>query len=300
MSERIKMNKTILTICGLLLICGTAFGQPYKRIQYYVPQPGASDTALIYNGNNTTQPDSVWSVLTTVGPYWGKIGGLPVSHASEQEASTIAGFSTGSLAIGNYKQVGHTPLMTLLPNQAVGDSNVHALVSQGSSTAPIWGTIPTTGAGITDTVPIAHGGTGMHSSGVTIGADTATTGQALIGSQLQLTTLANQRYYVEGNIIATSSSAAGIQLGVRIPTGDTGYFVFDGTDTTTLQSNKSAVTADSGLTAAYGQLNGTCYVTVRGTVSGPTAGPVILGFLKVTSGTATLKKWSTLIWKRLY
>lgn len=169
-------------------------------------------------------------------------------------------------------------------------STAQILTSGGTGGSPAWIT----------TVPLANGGTGFTSAGVVLGADTATTGQALIGSPLQFTTVANQRYYVSGTTIATSSTAAGLKLGIRIPAGDTGYFVFNGTDTTTLQPNVSAVTADSGLTAVYGQLNGTCYVTFTGIVSGPTAGPVIEGFLKGASGTATLKQWSSLIWKRLY
>lgn len=164
------------------------------------------------------------------------------------------------------------------------------LASGGSSAAPSWETL----------VPIANGGTGFASSGKVLNADTATTGQALIGSPLQFTTTANQRYAISGNIIATSSAATGLKLGLRIPSGDTCYVTFNGTDTTTLQSNVSAVTADSGLTAVYGQLNGTCYIHYEGIVSGPTAGAVIVGFLKGTSGTATLKQWSYLMWRRIY
>lgn len=138
------------------------------------------------------------------------------------------------------------------------------------------------------------------SGGIALKSDIATTGQALIASPLQFTTGANQRYYVNGTIIATSSAATGIKLGLRIPSGDTGYVVFNGTDTTSLQSNASTVTTDSGLTAVYGQLSGTTYIMFSGIVSGPNARPFIIGFLKPGSGTAMLKQWSSLIWKRLY
>ncbi len=155
-------------------------------------------------------------------------------------------------------------------------------------------------ASFAQTVTIPHGGTGMSTAGVTLNADTAITGQALVRTPLQFTTTANQRYYISGHIYATSSTAAGIKLGVRIPTGDSCYVIFEGTDTTVLQSSRAAVAADSGLTTAFVQLNGTGFITFSGIVSGPTAGPVAIGILKLTSGTATFKQWSGMIWRRLY
>lgn len=154
----------------------------------------------------------------------------------------------------------------------------------------------------THTVPIKGGGTGQTTSGMVLSADTAITAQALTKTPLAFTLGANTRYEVAGTAILTSSAASGLQLGWRIPSGDTLYITHIGTDTTVGigQTAWSAVTADSGLTSAFVTLNGTGYVRFEGYVSGPTSGPVALGALKLTSGTATVKKGSTLVWKRLY
>jgi hypothetical protein len=145
---------------------------------------------------------------------------------------------------------------------------------------------------------VGNGGSGQ--SCVVLAADSATTGQALVGSPLKATVAANGRYLISGTIIASSDGVAGLKLGIRIPSGDTCSVVFNGSDSTVSQNKWSIVTADSGLTLSYVNANATGYIRFEGYVSGPTAGSVILGFLKITSGTATLKKNSIFAWKRIW
>lgn len=144
----------------------------------------------------------------------------------------------------------------------------------------------------------AYGGSGGGL--VVLSADSATTGQALIGSPLKFTAAANARYHISGTIQIQSSATSGVKLGIRIPSGDTVNIVFNGSDSSLSQTKWSTVVADSGLTLSYADTTGVGYVRFEGYVSGPTAGSVMIGFLKLTSGTATLKKNSIFAYRRIY
>lgn len=147
-------------------------------------------------------------------------------------------------------------------------------------------------------LPVGYGGSGNALK--ILSADSATTGQALIGSPLGFAKAANSRYYISGVAQISSSATSGVKLGIRIPSGDTVSLVFNGSDSSNLQNKWSLVSIDSGLTDSYVDSIGTGYVKFEGYVSGATAGNVYLGFLKITSGTATLKKNSIIAWRRIY
>lgn len=144
----------------------------------------------------------------------------------------------------------------------------------------------------------AYGGSGGGL--VVLSADSATTGQALIGSPLKFTVAANARYHISGTVQISSSATSGVKLGIRIPSGDTVSLVFTGSDSSNSQNKWSLVAVDSGLTTSYVDSIGTGYVHFEGYVSGPIAGNVMIGFLKLTSGTATLKKNSIFAYRRIY
>jgi len=98
-------------------------------------------------------------------------------------------------------------------------------------------------------LPVGYGGGGNSMKILT--ADSATTGQALIGSPLGFAMSARSRYYISGTIQISSSATSGVKLGIRIPSGDTVSLVFNGSDSSNSQNKWSLVAVDSGLTASY-------------------------------------------------
>jgi hypothetical protein len=130
-------------------------------------------------------------------------------------------------------------------------------------------------------------------------ADTSTTGQTLLGTQLLFAVGANQTWAFHVVILDSSSSAAGIKFGYAIPTSATITTVGSGQDTTVLQhiSDNIIAGATAGTAVSCAQ-TATPYADYKadGTVTtGSTAGNVVVEFLKATSGTAIVKAGSYII-----
>ena len=135
---------------------------------------------------------------------------------------------------------------------------------------------------------------------VRLTADTATTGQALIGSPLQFAVGANQTWAFQISVYDSSSSAAGDEFGWLLPSSgtvvSTGWAQTTGATAGTFDIIKASATAG----VANATAGGYAVYTASGTITtGATAGAIVFQFLKVTSGTAILKAGSVLTARRI-
>lgn len=95
----------------LFLLPSVALAQTYHRV-VYAPFQIATDTTVNYDGNNTTQPDSVWSALLSTG----KIAGAPVHRAYLLESSSLSFAS--SAVVKHYENNSPAPFSFLVPATA--------------------------------------------------------------------------------------------------------------------------------------------------------------------------------------
>lgn len=91
-----------------LLFPAVTIAQTYHRV-VYAPFQVATDTTENYDGNNTTQPDSVWSVMLTTG----KIAGIPVHRAYLLESSSLT-FASNTV-VKHYENNSPAPFSFLVP-----------------------------------------------------------------------------------------------------------------------------------------------------------------------------------------
>ena len=151
---------------------------------------------------------------------------------------------------------------------------------------------------------LTNGGTGastftgaQHNLGfyeVYLSADSATTVQSLVGSPLQIAIDTSQTWQFTAWLDATSSSNAGIEVGVTVPTGATLVAGAFGNSTGATAFSSDTINASATATAAYLTKTGGGggQVVINGTVKTDAthSGSLMIDFLKATSGTATLKQ----------
>lgn len=137
---------------------------------------------------------------------------------------------------------------------------------------------------------------------VRLTADTTTTSQTLVGTPLQFSATDTQSYYwFDATIIDTSSTSAGIKLGVSLPSGGTIVGEANGMTTgvtATLWDYISASATAGGVFTSVASIKG--MIHVHGVVHiGSAAGSVMLEFLKVTGGTGALLAGSSITWGKI-
>lgn len=128
------------------------------------------------------------------------------------------------------------------------------------------------------------------------GSDATTTGQALVDAAgLTFATQANKQYRFRAVLSTAASSVAGIEVGVQHSgAGATVEAVAVGT-TAAGAAQAVRVNALNTATAAFNTNGGDGGVVVEGILTvGANAGNLTIQFLKVTSGTATIRKGSFL------
>jgi len=119
---------------------------------------------------------------------------------------------------------------------------------------------------------------------------------------LQFTAADTQSTYAfDLDITDTSSSAPGIKIGFAFPAGASFRGKVFGEDSTSKQWHSELITTTATATGAYQMQNATGgIIFIHGEVAiGSTAGNVIFEFLKNTSGTAGVLKYSRLSWKKV-
>lgn len=247
-----------------------------------------------------SNPDSVWNVIITSHTY----AGVWVQSAIWVTGTSVAAIKASSYSvIGNYKAI----VSDVWPYKVAGGlpsgSSGQILKANGAGTLPSYET----------SVPVANGGTGATTfSGaqnalgfypVNLAADTATTGQSLIGTPLQFAMGISQTWQFTGWLFVTSSTATGVETGVTVPTGATLVaYSYGGTSAATA-FRADSIGASATATGAYATAAGTggTFILINGTVKtdGTHAGNAVIDFLKATSGTATVKAGSYIIARRV-
>lgn len=129
--------------------------------------------------------------------------------------------------------------------------------------------------------------------------DTSTTGQSLVGTQLQFAIPASQTWAFEIVVFDSSSISTGLKAGFAIPTSATIASYGRGQTTGVTAFTSDVILAGATAGVAFSTVaTGATYsgYVANGTVtSSTTAGNVIFEFLKATSGTAIIKAGSYLI-----
>ena len=139
-------------------------------------------------------------------------------------------------------------------------------------------------------------------SAVMLSADTSNATTSLVGTPLQFAVAANEVWSADYYITDSVSAATGLKFAIDIPTGATLYGYASGSkksDTCGFEIITTDATAGTAFTTYVPTTNygtWTAHVTIS---NGSTAGNVILDFVKPTSGTAILKKYSYVILTKL-
>lgn len=151
------------------------------------------------------------------------------------------------------------------------------------------------------------GGTGVDPTWQTISSkayltvDTASTTQSLVGTPLKFTVDSNSVWEFDAFLRTGSSSSAGIEFGVTVPSGGTVYATTLGSTTGVTAFSTDIISASATAGLAYNTVNAaTGVIQIHGIITtAGTAGTVVVGFLKVTSGTATIGAKSYLVARKL-
>jgi hypothetical protein len=127
-------------------------------------------------------------------------------------------------------------------------------------------------------------------------ADRTTTGQSLVDiTDLSIALLASSTYYFEGELAVASSATTGNQYGVQFSVaGATLGGAWSGSQSATV-TRAGAMPAQGAKTNSIVLVAGGGQVWFKGSIVTPgTGGNLTLQHLKVTSGTSTVYKGSTL------
>ncbi len=240
-----------------------------------------TDIPAFFRNTSTTQFSPTWTNVTT----------FNLGLSSLSQGDLVYGSATDTWA-----------------QLAKNTSATRYLSNTGSSNNPAWAQVNVTN-GITGAVPIANGGTASTTGPAALAAlgwqfpaplaaDTATTGQALVGcpTALQFTIGTAGTYHFRAVLQVGNSGTNGTKIGILVPASATVKAYVNGNT-----SGITAYTSDiiSASTTAGANFNtsaiSTAVITVEGDiVSGGTGGQVVIQFLATTSGTATVKAGSTL------
>lgn len=316
--------KKIITLL-FLLVSVSAFSQSLHYTPLTISATGSGSEQTV--SGSTSYIDSIWTVLQSthliastdvlsarkigatgsVSTYArGKSVLWPYQVASAFSSSSVTSgavvLPSGSLGTVAVAQ-GGTGAVTLTTHSVLFGQGTSAVANSGAGTAgqflasggassdPVW----------TTTLPLANGGTaattfsGAQTSlgfkAVVMSADSATTGQTLIGTPLQFTIGTTDVWDFDIYINPTNSGTNGTKVGILLPASATMSAQVMGNTSGITAFTTDMITASNTASANFNTSTATADVIwIHGTVTGGgTAGAVVLQFYATTSGTATIK-----------
>ncbi len=175
------------------------------------------------------------------------------------------------------------------------------LTSGGASADPTYITLVPIANGGTNAATFSAAQTNLGFAAVRMAADSATTGQTLIGTPLQFTIGATDIWDFDIYINPTNSGTNGTKVGILLPTSASVQAFCLGNVATVVAFTTDIISASATAGANFNTSTATADVIwIHGTVAGGgTGGAVVLQFLATTSGTATIKAKSYLTAHRI-
>ncbi len=302
---------------------------PFARLTSSVPTNGTNASQRITIGGSPTTGGFTleWNGLVSSAITWSATNATLLANiqtaldglfASGNTVATAVSLTAGVGTIdvtfqGAYGKEPINAVMTVISNTLDGSGTV-AIASQvtgvlasyrgaapGSSLVYTGVNPPVT---YTNTSTIAASPTWTilgTSAGITLGADSSTTGQTLTNSGLSFAVGTSQTWQFEVCVYDSSSSTAGIEFGYALPTGATIVSMGEGFTTGATAVGADIITASATSGVAVATAAGYSLYRASGiiTTDGTHAGNAVFQYLKVTSGTAILKAGSYIIFRRI-